>query len=301
MGNRLNPTLNALNSEKQSAFIEGRLLTDNALIAYEINHYIHRKTQGKVGVAGLKVDISKVYDRLEWSFIEMMLESFLRNGEIFGEVVPQRGVRQEDPISPYLYILCVEGLSVMIRKHEECGLLHGCRLQIMHQLSLIYSLKMTATSFLKKQSKKHILKSVLQSPNTSDEDRVEVCDSLEVRNKTEVFGFFIGRVQQRLKGRYNNELSRSRKFSAVMKPKDYPNSSFLDAEVGTNPSYIWRSILASIEVFKAGARKRIGNGRDICVWGVPWLSEVNNGYVMTPMHVQLHDKTIYSLMQDDER
>ncbi|XP_074322934.1 uncharacterized protein LOC141659900 [Apium graveolens] len=110
MANRLKPTLNALISEKQSAFIEGRLLTDNALIAYEINHYIHRKTQGKVGVAGLKVDISKAYDRLEWSFIEMMLErfafpaiwikrvmqciktvsySFLRNGEIFGEVIPQ--------------------------------------------------------------------------------------------------------------------------------------------------------------------------------------------------------------------
>ncbi|KAL8154887.1 hypothetical protein AgCh_000296 [Apium graveolens] len=76
MANRLTPTQNAIISEKQSAFIEGRLLTDNALIAYEVNHYIRRKTQGKVGVVGLKGDISKAYDRLEWSFIEEMLQHF---------------------------------------------------------------------------------------------------------------------------------------------------------------------------------------------------------------------------------
>lgn len=149
MGNRLTPTLNTIISEKQSAFIEGRLLTDNALIAYEVNHYIRRKTQGKVGVAGLKVDISKAYDRLEWSFIEEMFQrfdfpalwvdrvmkcvksvsySFLRDGDVFGEINPNRGIRQGDPISPFLYIICVEGLSGMIRVHEESGLLHGCKI-----------------------------------------------------------------------------------------------------------------------------------------------------------------------------
>lgn len=58
--------------------------------------------------------------------------------------------------------------------------------------------------------------------------------------------------------------------SAVMKAKYYPNSSFLDAKVGSNPSYAWRSILAAIDVVKAGARKRIGNGRDTAIWDVPW-------------------------------
>ncbi|KAL8156372.1 hypothetical protein AgCh_001462 [Apium graveolens] len=59
-----------------SAFLEGRLLTDNTLIAFEVNHSIHRRTQGKTGVAGLKIDISKAYDRLEWGFIESMLSKF---------------------------------------------------------------------------------------------------------------------------------------------------------------------------------------------------------------------------------
>lgn len=65
MTNILKPCLKSIISESQSAFIEGRLLTDNALIAFEINHFIRRKTQGKSGVAGLKIDISKAYDRLE--------------------------------------------------------------------------------------------------------------------------------------------------------------------------------------------------------------------------------------------
>lgn len=148
MANRLRPCLKDIISDKQSVFIEGRLLTDNALIAYEVNHYIKRKTQGKSGVVGLKIDVSKAYDRLEWKFIEKMIEkfgfqskwvnrfmkcirtvsySFLHNGEIFVEVKPQRGVRQGDPISPYLYILCAEGLYAIIRPYEITGLIHGCR------------------------------------------------------------------------------------------------------------------------------------------------------------------------------
>lgn len=69
LANRLKPCLHSILSENQSAFIEGRLLTDNALIAYEINHCIRRKTQGKCGMAGLKIDVSKSYDRLEWRYL----------------------------------------------------------------------------------------------------------------------------------------------------------------------------------------------------------------------------------------
>lgn len=56
--------------------MEGRLLSNNALIAFELNHYIKRRTQGVIGVASLKIDISKTYDRLEWSFLEHMLTKF---------------------------------------------------------------------------------------------------------------------------------------------------------------------------------------------------------------------------------
>lgn len=136
LANRLKICLPMLISANQSAFIEGRLLTDNALIAFEVNHYIKRRTQGTNGVVGLKIDVSKAYDGLEWNFIEGMLNkfgfhevwiqrlmvciqtvtySFIQQGTIFGEVIPQRGIRQGDLISPYLYILCDEGLSSIIK------------------------------------------------------------------------------------------------------------------------------------------------------------------------------------------
>lgn len=65
MANRAKPILQIIISEQQSAFIENQLLIDNAFMAFEVNHYIHRKTQGDMGIAGFKVDVSKAYDRLE--------------------------------------------------------------------------------------------------------------------------------------------------------------------------------------------------------------------------------------------
>lgn len=54
-----------------------------------------------------------------------------------------------------------------------------------------------------------------------------------------------------------------------MKAKYYPKSSFLNAEVGVNPSYVWRSIMAAVEGVRVGARRKIGNGIDTNVWRMP--------------------------------
>ncbi|CAH9113824.1 unnamed protein product, partial [Cuscuta epithymum] len=116
------------------------------MIAFESQHYLKRKTQGKVGYAALKLDMSKAYDRVEWSFLEGMLKHFgfsdrwinivmgcvktvtysipFEDTEI-GPIIPSRGLRQGDPLSPYLFILVVEGLSALLRKHESMGCIHG--------------------------------------------------------------------------------------------------------------------------------------------------------------------------------
>ena len=46
---------------------------DNVLLSYELIHYLNSKRKGKEGLAAIRLDISKAYDRVEWSFLEEMM------------------------------------------------------------------------------------------------------------------------------------------------------------------------------------------------------------------------------------
>ncbi|XP_031106280.1 uncharacterized protein LOC116010926 [Ipomoea triloba] len=68
----------------------------------------------------------------------------------------------------------------------------------------------------------------------------------------------------------------------LYKARYYPHDDFLDAKIGANPSYCWRSILAGQEVLRMGSYRRIGNGHDTCVWRHAWLPDESFPYVQTP-------------------
>ncbi|CAN1745807.1 LINE-1 retrotransposable element ORF2 protein [Linum perenne] len=148
LANRLREIMEDIIPEEQSAFILGRSIVDNVLIAVETLHALNLRRSAKVGVVALKVDISKAFDRVEWRYLEaimlkmgfdprwvelMMLcvrsvkYSVLINTHKTESFVPERGLRQGCPLSPFLFIICAEGLSSMIRRESDLGHIHGVR------------------------------------------------------------------------------------------------------------------------------------------------------------------------------
>ena len=94
--------------------MHGRLITDNVLVTYEMMHHISQKKNGKVGDLALKLDMSKAYDRVEWIWLEKIMQrlgfddkwctlimscvttvfySVKINGKPKGHIVPSRGIR----------------------------------------------------------------------------------------------------------------------------------------------------------------------------------------------------------------
>ncbi|KAL0301989.1 UNVERIFIED_CONTAM: putative mitochondrial protein [Sesamum radiatum] len=145
IANRFKPFLETIISPTQAAFVPGRLITNNILLAYELNHFMRNKNWGKMGHIALKLDISKAYDKVEWNFLKHVLlrlgfpprlvdlmlcvssvcYSFLINGHEFASLTPQRGLRQGDPLSPYLFLLYTEALSSLVGRLEHEGILQG--------------------------------------------------------------------------------------------------------------------------------------------------------------------------------
>lgn len=125
-----------------------RLITDNTIVAYEVLHSMNTKQRRHKGSMEVKLDISKTYNILEWRFLEAMMSklgfnevwifrimtctntvsySILVNGQLGLVIKPTRGLHQGSLISPYLYLIYVEGLSILLNEAENAAKIRGVK------------------------------------------------------------------------------------------------------------------------------------------------------------------------------
>lgn len=137
--NRLKEWMNIIVSEEQSTFVPGRIITDNVLVAFESVHTMRRRKSGKNFSCAVKLDMMKAFDRMEWHYLEAIMirlgfninfvqliikcVSSVRfavrvNGELLPFFTPSKGLRQGCPMSPFLFLLCAEGLTSLL---NYCG------------------------------------------------------------------------------------------------------------------------------------------------------------------------------------
>ncbi|GJV47498.1 RNA-directed DNA polymerase, eukaryota, reverse transcriptase zinc-binding domain protein [Tanacetum coccineum] len=157
LANRLARVIDSIISPEQSAFIKQRQILDGPLMVNEVIQWCKRK---KSKLMVFKIDFEKAFDTISWDFLFQVMHfmgfnetwikwisgclhsasaSILINGSPTCEFNIRRGLRQGDPLSPFLFIIAMEGLHVAMEDAMAAGLYNGCKINTVNLSHLFFA------------------------------------------------------------------------------------------------------------------------------------------------------------------
>nr|XP_029148804.1 uncharacterized protein LOC114925364 [Arachis hypogaea] len=327
--NRFRPFLSEIIGPLQGGFIPGRGTTENIIIAQEIMHFM-RNTKSRKGTMAFKIDLEKAYDRVDWRFLEATLVRFrfpkatinlilncvtssslavLWNGNRLQNFNPKRGLRQGDPMSPYLFVLCIEMLACFISHRVSQGLwnpvavsrngprlshlmfaddlLLFCKASKAQVIEVIHCLDLFSRA---SGLKVNLHKSKAQCSKRVSERRKDVLSGVSNIRFSNDLGKYLGinisharasrktaqeiieKISRKLsswKGRLLNKAGRLCLVKSVLKHKYLRNQSGMNGNSRNSSSATWKNIVSAYEHLKEGLHWNIGDVHK-SVWYDEW-------------------------------
>ncbi|XP_074356080.1 uncharacterized protein LOC141695759 [Apium graveolens] len=280
LANRLKVILLGIITDNQSTFVRGRNITDNLLLAFELLHYMKQKKKGVEGEVALK---------------------------FIGPINPARRLRQGDPLSPYLFLFCVEGLSRMLKNAadeveevmEVKSILHRYELHSGQAINLHKSgIYFSSNVRLDKQEELKNLVGVYSDLNTG---KYLGLPSLIGRSKKMVFNFFKDRLWSKIQGWSSKCLLKAGKNNPdslvvkVFKARYFPASSLFEVGRRGGITFVWSGLWQAKEYLKQGFRWVVWDGRSIKVSSDAWLRGKDEYRIDEQYRQLVSDLKVYDL------
>ncbi|KAA3486681.1 reverse transcriptase [Gossypium australe] len=251
---------------------------DVAMFCIKLMHALKRKRTGYKGSFALKLDTSKAYNRFEWGFIlGMMLSmrfeaklvdlvmhcvssvsySVKANNDFSETFSPSRSLRQGDPLSPYLFLICKEGFAMLLKLAKQDRTMAGTKVccgspSVTHLFFADDSLV-----FGEATERGGILWVDSGGKKSGYRNGMYWCKWLDLSKPKDV-----GEMGFRDLCKFNIALLAKQGWCFLTKPdslvarifkaKYFPTITFLKAQLGAYPSYVWQSIFAARKMLEDG-------------------------------------------------